>query len=64
MKNININLIIKISGPLINKKEAQDDIDVKASIAKVENELGDSGRILVRESGTEPLIRVIVDAKS
>lgn len=49
---------------LTNKKDAQDDIDVKASIAKVEKELGDSGRILVRESGTEPLIRVMVEAKS
>ena len=47
-----------------DKKEAQNDIDVKASIAKVEKELGDSGRILVRESGTEPLIRVMVEAKS
>ena len=47
-----------------DKKEAQNDIDVKASIAKVEKELGESGRILVRESGTEPLIRVMVEAKS
>ncbi len=37
---------------------------MKASIAKVEKELGDSGRILVRESETEPLIRVMVEAKS
>ena len=46
-----------------DKKEAQNDIDVKAAIAKVEKKLGNSGRILVRESGTEPLIRVMVEAK-
>ena len=55
---------VLINVRVTNKKEAQDDIDVKASIAKVEKELGDSGRILVRESGTEPLIRVMVEAKS
>ena len=55
---------VLINVRVTNKKKAQDDIDVKASIAKVEKELGDSGRILVRESGTEPLIRVMVEAKS
>ncbi len=37
---------------------------VLASIKKVEEELGSDGRILVRPSGTEPLIRVMVEAKS
>ena len=55
---------VLINVRVTNKKEAQDDIDVKESIAKVEKELGESGRILVRESGTEPLIRVMVEAKS
>ena len=32
------------------------------AIASVEKALGDEGRILVRESGTEPLIRVMVEA--
>ena len=38
--------------------------DVQAAVAEVAAKLGDSGRILVRESGTEPLIRVMVEAQS
>ena len=47
-----------------SKPEAQNDPDVQAAVAKVAKDLGDEGRILVRESGTEPLIRVMVEAKS
>ena len=47
-----------------SKPEAQNDPDVQAAVAKVAAELGDSGRILVRESGTEPVIRVMVEAES
>ncbi len=37
------------------------DNDIKAVISSVENELGDDGRVLVRASGTEPLIRVMLE---
>ena len=47
-----------------SKPEAQNDPDVQAAVRKVESALGNSGRILVRESGTEPLIRVMVEAES
>lgn len=47
-----------------SKSEAQADEDVQSAVEKVAKELGKDGRILVRESGTEPLIRVMVEAAS
>ena len=47
-----------------DKKEAQNDPDVQAAVADVTAKLGDTGRILVRESGTEPVVRVMVEAES
>ena len=46
-----------------DKTQAQNDLDVQAAVAEVAAKLGDSGRILVRESGTEPKIRVMVEAE-
>ena len=47
-----------------NKKAAQEDPAVKAAVDAVAAELGTAGRILVRESGTEPLVRIMVEAES
>ena len=47
-----------------SKPDAKNDPDVQAEVAKVTEALGDSGRILLRESGTEPVIRVMVEADS
>ncbi len=47
-----------------DKTQAQDDADVKAAVEAVANALGTDGRILVRESGTEPVVRVMVEAGS
>ena len=47
-----------------DKTQSQDDADVKAAVEAVANALGADGRILVRESGTEPVVRVMVEAGS
>lgn len=47
-----------------DKTAAQSDPDVQTAVQAVAAQLGDSGRILVRESGTEPLVRVMVEAES
>ena len=43
-------------------KARTDDRELAAAVADAEDELGDSGRVLLRPSGTEPLVRVMVEA--
>ncbi len=45
-----------------DKAVAQADPDVQAAVNEIAAKLGDTGRILVRESGTEPVVRVMVEA--
>ena len=47
-----------------DKKAAQDDPDVQAAVARVSEALGETGRVLVREAGTEPVVRIMVEAES
>ncbi len=51
----------------VNSKEKKEEImasqSLKEAIALAETELADAGRVLVRPSGTEPLVRVMVEAK-
>lgn len=49
---------------VIDKKTVREDEDVQAKVKEVSETLGDTGRILLRESGTEPVIRVMVEAES
>jgi phosphoglucosamine mutase len=47
-----------------SKPDAQNDPDVKAAVKAAKDALGETGRIVVRESGTESKIRVMVEAES
>ena len=55
---------VLINVRVTDKIGAQADEDVRAAVKSVEQKLGDKGRILVRESGTEPLVRVMVEAET
>ena len=45
-----------------DKAAVRNDSAVQASVEAVRERLGDTGRILLRESGTEPVVRVMVEA--
>ncbi len=47
-----------------DKTEAMNDPDVKKAVEEVSRELENTGRVLVRESGTEPLVRVMAEAET
>ena len=49
---------------VVSKPEARNDPDVQRAVAEVAASLGDTGRIVIRESGTEPVVRVMVEAET
>jgi phosphoglucosamine mutase len=53
---------VLVNVPNVDKSRADEDFVLAAALAEAEAELGDSGRVLLRPSGTEPLVRVMVEA--
>ena len=64
MEGLKIYPQVLVNVRVKDKAEAQADTDVQAAVQTVTDILGDTGRILVRESGTEPLLRVMVEAET
>jgi phosphoglucosamine mutase len=55
---------VLVSVPVARKEELDGAFELQEAVRASEKELGDSGRILVRASGTEQLVRVMVEAET
>jgi phosphoglucosamine mutase len=53
---------VLVNVPGVDKTKASSDPGLRDAVLAAENELGETGRVLLRPSGTEPLVRVMVEA--
>jgi len=54
---------VLVNVPLSHREALNDNAEVQKAVAAAEAELGDSGRVLLRPSGTEPVVRVMVEGR-
>jgi len=54
---------VLLNVPVTDKVDLSEHDDIQQAVANAEKSLGDSGRVLLRPSGTEPLVRVMVEGK-
>jgi phosphoglucosamine mutase len=55
---------VLVNVPVARKEELEEAIELQEAVRAAEKELGDSGRVLVRASGTEQLVRVMIEAET
>jgi phosphoglucosamine mutase len=55
---------VLVNVPDVDKSRTDADDELKAAVAAEEERLGSNGRVLLRPSGTEPLVRVMVEAET
>jgi phosphoglucosamine mutase len=53
---------VLVNVPGVDKSAVRDHLEVGAAVSAAEQQLGNAGRVLLRPSGTEPLVRVMVEA--
>ena len=56
-------VLINVRVSQMGKARCNNDIEIRKAIESAERELGDGGRVLVRVSGTEPLVRVMLEGR-
>ena len=64
LNDIQIYPQLNVNVPVSDKKKAHKDPVFQAAIQSIAQALGEEGRVIVRESGTEPLLRLMVEAKN
>jgi len=57
-------VLVNVKVSSLGKLRLFEDNDIKIAIEEAEKELGNSGRVLVRASGTEPLVRVMLEGRN
>ena len=56
-------MLVNVRVSALGKLRLEDDKEIKTAIAFAEEKLGNEGRVLVRASGTEPLVRVMLEGR-